>query len=509
MRVLRSTTTAVLFGTGVVLATLHQIRITSKYYYDYDYNYDDAMLSFDPYEEPNEEAARPLFQKRPQQQQQQHTVTVSSNVSSSSSSSTPGYDDDDDDDENTFICISNGTVTGQHRHAIRLSSPFFRDFLKLVPIDDDDDSDSSSSSSGCAGLSWDGKTHVVISAKRGSQYGHLLLNAMAPLWDKLRRNGLLLPSSHPQYSHQPPPHFHDDDNHHHHHPLVSSRDDMVLHYFTKDERYLNATYIHKYLSLFAGTVIVAPASELPNLTLYARNPILGLSDITLDHYNYDNVDPELWRGFREFLMNGMMQMKTSSSSIPSQQPQQPQQLRVTFVQRLQSRRILNLDELVHAIQPEVVVVSQVKVRVVSFEDMALEEQIQVMADTDILVGADGTNLINGILYMPMSMKTSTTTSSNSTSTSTSCVISILPFGVSRHIPNKGRNFRLIHEKLGGRYRTLDSLPVPGSIRLVERALQRERPQQRWFLLKQDLVVDPDEFRTALQECVVQREHNII
>jgi hypothetical protein len=105
------------------------------------------------------------------------------------------------------------------------------------------------------------------------------------------------------------------------------KNNIVLHYFTQDERYLNTSYMHKYLSLFADDVRIQPISKLSDLTLRTkrRNLILGLSDITTDHYNYENVGPELWKGFRDFLMRGMNVMTTTETNKNNRNMQQQQQ----------------------------------------------------------------------------------------------------------------------------------------------------------------------------------------
>jgi hypothetical protein len=358
-----------------------------------------------------------------------------------------------------MVCILDGAVSNTESSVV-LASPFFPDGLSMAPSSCGSNVSSSlSSSSCCTNLTCDGKTHVFFSGRR-VQYGHFLLNVMAPLWDKIR--------SVRQERQQP-------DN--------KNNADLVLHMFTKPRR--RPSYLRTYLSFFGASEIhIEPAKKIPSTTLLAKRPILGLSNITLDHYNYD-VDPELWKGFRSFLIEGFElppPMRNSS------------QVRITFIQRRSNRRTLNLESLVegtHRLLSNVTTTTTTKqvveavVRTVQFEGMELEDQFRIMSETDLLVAADGSGIING-MYMP----------------SNSCIVSILPYGVRDLIPKKGKNFEVLFEnKLGTKYVKLHSMPVAESEEVYKRAVTKTDVIGRWFMLKQNINISMDQLDGALGDCL--------
>ena len=66
--------------------------------------------------------------------------------------------------------------------------------------------------------------------------------------------------------------------------------------------------------------------------LLTRQPIIGLSNIELDHYNR-GADPSKWKSFRQWLLRGfhLREPKRNSSHI-----------HITFLQRKYNRRFLRL-----------------------------------------------------------------------------------------------------------------------------------------------------------------------
>lgn len=71
------------------------------------------------------------------------------------------------------------------------------------------------------------------------------------------------------------------------------------------------------------------------------------------------------------------------------QPRNPDQIMVTFIDRKEGRRLQNKDELFNALQAEI---PHVKVRQVDFTAMSFPEQLRVIRDTDVLVGVHGAGL---------------------------------------------------------------------------------------------------------------------
>jgi hypothetical protein len=245
----------------------------------------------------------------------------------------------------------------------------------------------------------------------------------------------------------------------------------------KDPRGNKRPYVQRYLSLFgAKTVHVDTRKEFQrkNYGVFF-DPVLGLVNATLDHYNMHADDSVLWLSFRDFLIDGL-------GLTPSlAQKDNAGTLRLTVIQRKDDRKFLNLT----AIVDDVVARSNRPLRpnIVTFEGMTVDQQAAVMRKTDILVGADGTGLMNGI-YLPDS----------------SCIVSILPFGVAELIPGKGKNFEVLLSKLGMRYVVSNSLPVPESKKIYELALKKETGGERYFMLKQNVNITSYQLASAIESC---------
>ena len=114
---------------------------------------------------------------------------------------------------------------------------------------------------------------------------------------------------------------------------------------------------------------------------------------------------------------------------------------------------------------------ELHVRSVQFEEMPLTQQSRIKEKSDIMILADGTGVING-MYMPTN----------------SCIISILPFGVNRYIPEKGNNFKTLFTKLDFTYITLNSREVENSGDIIKRAAEKETAIERWVMLSQNINV---------------------
>lgn len=333
------------------------------------------------------------------------------------------------------VCVCNGGTTLPN--PIRLSSPFFNDNISLTP---------NASASCCSEMVSDDITHVFFSV-RYAQYGHFLLNGVAPLWDKLRTH--------------------------------LEGEQLFIHlFFPRKEaasRRIEQAYLHRYMSLFSNKVSIQSEDALKSTSVLSRNTILGLSNITLDHYNY-KADPALWKGFRSFLLNKLMLVPLKN----------PSTVRVLLLQRKDNREFLNVTTIASSTRSALskLTSKQVEISVILLEGKSVDEQATVMGNADILIAADGTGLINGI-YMPIN----------------SCIISFLPFAVPRLIPGKGSNFNRLFQSLGTTYITHESLEVDESKDMVKRAEEKIIVLERWFLLKQNIKVNQTQLHHSLQQCM--------
>lgn len=339
----------------------------------------------------------------------------------------------------TATCICEGAIIGG-MHPVPLSSPFFRDGLELL-------ADTGHNNSCCLGLQPDTRINVMFSSKY-SQYGHFLFNGIAPLWDKVRH-------------------------------LLDKK--LVIHFYSADTRRLSLDYLHTYLSMF-GEPHVHAAMELNRTRLLLVNPVLGLSSVSLDHYNF-NANPGMWQGFRDFLFLGLDVMSPKKRLGEA---------RITLIQRKENRRIIRLDELRVALETSILSVQtekKIRMKVVDFEDLSPRDQAMAVADTDILIGAEGTGIMNG-LFLPAN----------------SCIISVLPYGFKDLWPHRGKNFNALFTKLGTLFRQIHSLPVNNHSLELYRLAESYAPTDwnRDFLLrKQDVLVDHDELIRSVRLCLTK------
>jgi len=163
-------------------------------------------------------------------------------------------------------------------------------------------------------------------------------------------------------------------------------------------------------------------------------------------------------------------------------------LRITVIQRESNRKFLSLNATVaemHTLLRNVAEKS-FTIRVVQFEGMTVDDQAAAVSETDVLIGADGTGIMNGI-FLPENHR--------------SCVITVLPYGVPELIPWKGENFASMFAKLGVGYHSIESSPVHNSLETYQLAAAKKDPIERWFMLKQDLNVSSLQLVSAIiQSC---------
>lgn len=354
--------------------------------------------------------------------------------------------------QQNHFCICNGSATNIQNN-ISLSSPFFGvNYFSIL---------SGGNHFCCDGLVPDHRKHVFFSVANLA-YGHFVFNGVAPLWDKLRGERQLLGTV-----------THDKES-----PLV-------LHLIAgkQNDSMLEQPYLREYLELFGGEVhLYSRESYLEQRFLLVNRPILGLANITLDHYN-DASSSQLWRDFRDFLINGFPQLRYRY------QPRNNKILRrITIIQRKENRKFRKLNATIVDMQRLLQNETEwsFTIQVVEFENMSAVDQAGVMSQTDILIGADGTGIMNGI-YLPGNY---------------SCVIAVLPFGARQLIPEKGKNFATLFAKLGMRYISLESSALRRkSLQIYRLAKSKATPLERWFMLKQNLNISAQQLVSAIQSCV--------
>ncbi len=317
----------------------------------------------------------------------------------------------------------------------------------------------------CDGLEPDTRRHVFVSVANLA-YGHFVFNGMAPLWDKLRGEQLLVAVDDQQTS-------------------------LVVHLIAgkPNDRMAKQPYILQYLEFFRGEIITySRQSFRQQRLLLSRQPILGLANVTLDHYNED-ASSELWRDFRDFLIDGFPLLRANYE----RKDDDYNVLHLTIIQRKANRQFLNLNATITEITTLMknVTDKSLTVRVVQFEGMPIEKQAVAMSETDILIGADGTGIMNGI-YLPRK---------------DSCVIAVLPYGVRELIPGKGRNFETLFTKLGMRFYSMESSAVNQSLEIYRLAKAKKSEIERWFMLKQNLNITGQQLVSAIEFCLDRAETN--
>lgn len=239
-----------------------------------------------------------------------------------------------------------------------------------------------------------------------------------------------------------------------------------------------------------------PAMSLPallnNSTTQAfcfRKLTLGLSGSTLDHY-MPRVPPGHWRIFIDALADGM-----NARAVPRCHRATTN---IVVVQRRKSRRFLNAEEMASAVHElfDRSSAGPVHVQVVLFEDLAFAQQAQLMSQTDIMIGVDGTGLFNGNFMPPGSY-----------------VVRVKPYALDVLIPGKSGNFKRIWEALGLRQlewtatqlnQTEPAIGV-GQLQALIAATQNgtalTRSQRTGPALSQNTRVDVSELRRLLMDAV--------
>jgi hypothetical protein len=237
-------------------------------------------------------------------------------------------------------------------------------------------------------------------------------------------------------------------------------------------------------------------SESFNKTICFRDDmVVGLSG-GLDHYNV-NVPGTAWAEYGRF-MTGLMGLPESYLSTTSD----PNCV-VTIISRNKNRRILNEIQLEDASRK-----LNCTAQIVDFERCTFTEQLAYMRNSTILVGIDGSGLLNAAFMR-----------------NCSTVIRIMPWGsCNEHIGNlvhKGENFKNLAEKVAGtwisycitdpRHTVYHRHTGPAIFDLLNQtgmdasslkiAKKFTHEQRLGFFMGQDSIVDVSEFVTLIKQAV--------
>jgi len=138
---------------------------------------------------------------------------------------------------------------------------------------------------------------------------------------------------------------------------------------------------------------------------------------------------------------------------------------VTFINRTEGRRLMNQDILLDAIRTAM---PFVKLQVIDFAAISFTEQIQIVRDTDILLGVHGAGLTHAMWLRPGS-----------------AVAEIMPSGINH------KGFRNVINMLGSQYFSTHSVTAPPPSRIKKR--------DAWHF--DDVYIDQDRFIALIHSAV--------
>eukprot|EP00270_Netrium_digitus_P014059 TRINITY_DN4739_c0_g1_i1.p1 TRINITY_DN4739_c0_g1~~TRINITY_DN4739_c0_g1_i1.p1 ORF type:complete len:698 (+),score=154.60 TRINITY_DN4739_c0_g1_i1:144-2237(+) len=172
----------------------------------------------------------------------------------------------------------------------------------------------------------------------------------------------------------------------------------------------------------------------------------------------------------------------------------PTRPRLVFVNRLKDRKILNIDELKGIANASGKFGSVLEVDLAEYR---IVQQVELMAETDVLVAMDGTGLMNGI-FMPLG----------------AVVIHLRFWGCQKYIRSKGRNFQMMFAASPGRSLRWESdnrqLTVLPEQVLQNRSLEEVLGSDPSFteafqiLRRSDTIIDPMAFK-----CLIETAHLLL
>ncbi|KAH9317512.1 hypothetical protein KI387_019281 [Taxus chinensis] len=344
---------------------------------------------------------------------------------------------------------------------------------------------------------------VFFSFINWPQYGHAMFNGISLLWE-IFRGPLSTAGKNVR--------------------LYAYGDSIVSHQRQEAQEVLpffDVKTLRPLMSMFS----YQPVRSLANLLMQSdRHPVcfsyvlLGLSGADLDHYNF-HAPLKQWREFAQDVKvhfnvrdpprtsNGVLQRVAPLDAVGKINPdtelgevkaiswkELPGRPRLTIVDRRSNRVIVNVKEL-----DQIAVKSGFfkSVEVAYLEGMNLQEQVELMGKSDVLVGMDGTGMMNAI-FMPEG----------------GVVVHIRPYGCKEYLPGKGINFNRLWSANPGRVIRHESedrqtTRFPTNIaelpeRVFNRSSNSSTSYRFSFILKQDTLVDPPAFR-----CILDTAHKLL
>ncbi|RJE19216.1 hypothetical protein PHISCL_08441 [Aspergillus sclerotialis] len=147
-------------------------------------------------------------------------------------------------------------------------------------------------------------------------------------------------------------------------------------------------------------------------SVFAQKPTLRIKDVP-DNTTFENIivplaggSNPLWQGDWEIhscenslLLRTFSRRVLDIYDLGTREPRQGDQIVVTFINRTGSRRLVDQEEYLKKLQSTF---ANVKVQSGDFADILFHEQLEIIQDTDVLVGVHGAGLTHAMFLQPRS-----------------------------------------------------------------------------------------------------------
>jgi hypothetical protein len=214
--------------------------------------------------------------------------------------------------------------------------------------------------------------------------------------------------------------------------------------------------------------------------------VVGIYSSELDHYNFDPCIFPKWRRFIDTIKLSLS-IQNDRHAILSQRLKNrpvlgcrlPAVVDVLVVNRRGTRKIINADQVVLALRRSCLTHS---VNIVYYEDLSFDEQVSLSSSVDVIVGMDGTGLLNAHFMQGAGL---------------SAILRVLPYGGDVLTPKKSNNFEHIWDALGIHHECLvvkeKKCTISRNITKLSRAIEAPSGlslQERYdMLFTQDTLLD--------------------
>lgn len=148
-------------------------------------------------------------------------------------------------------------------------------------------------------------------------------------------------------------------------------------------------------------------------SIFAKRPTLRLKDLP-ETTTFENIIVPLAGGSNPFwqgdwdihsceesaLLRTFARRVLDFYDLGVQQPRQGEDITVTFINRTEGRRIIDQEKYLGKVQSEF---EHVKVHSIDFAAIPFRKQLEIIRDTDVLVGVHGAGLTHGMFLSPRSV----------------------------------------------------------------------------------------------------------